>query len=796
MKYSYSWIKELSGTKFTPEKAADLLTMHSFELEHIEKLRPEIKDVVVGKILEIKKHPNADRLQITKVDIGTKNKLSIICGAWNIKVGDKVPVALAGAKLPNGLKIKKAKIREVESVGMLCAEDELGLGIDHSGILILDNKTKIGMPVGNYLKMPNDTVFEIKILPDRAHDAMSHVGVARELAILSNQKMEYDFDGLKLPKKNTSAKHMLSVQIKDKNLCSRYIGVVLENIEIKDSPDWMKKRLSVSGIQSINNVVDATNYVMLEIGQPLHAFDMEKIKNQKSEANLVVRRAMDKEKLTLLDGSQIKLNNSNLLITNGKTPLALAGIMGGKNSGISKETKTIIIEAASFNAINIRRTRTHLELRTESSDRFEKGLDPNLCEKAMTRVIEILEHIANAKIKKIVDIYPKKIKPWKIKLNLIYANNLLGEIITKKEVMRILTLLGIKTKTYHSQANITECTIPTFRVDLKTQEDLIEEIGRIWGYENIKPKALVEPIIPAPKNKMLSLEKTIREKMIGLGFDEIYNYSFYSQADANMCGLEKIKHLKLTNPMNPEQEMVRVSLAPNILRNARQNLKHFEEFNIFEIGRTYQPNKNKIIEKRKLIMAKVIERDNKAHTFYNLKGAIEDLLDSFDVSEISTPAVKIQIPKIAHSGRVAKIKVNGDYFGVIYEVNPLVLAKYKIKKRVAIAEFDLEKFMAIIQKEKLYQPIQKYPTIKRDISMITESSQTVAGITNFIQKIVGRLALNVEMFDVFQKGDKTSLAFHIEFGTNKRTLKKTEVDALMKKIIFKLEKELKVKIRK
>lgn len=796
MKYSYNWIKELSGAKFTPEKAADLLTMHSFELEHIEKLRPEMKDIVVGKILEIKKHPHADRLQMTKVDIGAKNKLSIVCGALNIKVGDKVPVALVGAKLPNELKIKKTKIRGIESVGMLCAEDELGLGSDHSGILILDNKAKIGMLMRNYLKRPNDTVFEMKILPDRAHDAMSHVGVARELAILNNQKMEYDFDGLKLPKKNTSAKHTLSVQIKDKDLCSRYIGAVLENIEIKDSPDWMKERLSVSGIQSINNVVDATNYVMLEIGQPLHAFDMEKIKNQKSEANIVVRRAIDKEKLTLLDESQIKLNNSNLLITNGKTPLALAGIMGGKDSGINKETKTVVIEAANFEAINVRRSRTHLELRTEASDRFEKGLDPNLCEKAMTRVIEILEHIANAKVKKIVDIYPKKIKPWKIKLNLIYANNLLGEIITKKEVIRILTLLGIKTKNYHSQAKIIECIVPTFRVDLKTQEDLIEEIGRIWGYENIKPKALVEPIIPAPKNKILSLEKTTREKMIGLGFNEIYNYSFYSQEDANRCGLEKIKHFKLANPMNPEQEMVRVSLAPNILRNVRQNLKHFEEFNIFEIGRTYQPNKNTIIEKRKLIMAKVIEKDNKASTFYNLKGAIEDLLDSFDISEISTPALKIKIPKIAHPGRVAKIKVKSDYFGVIYEVNPLVLAKYKIKKRVAIAEFDLEKFMTIIQKEKLYQPIQKYPTIKRDISMITESSQTVAEITNFIQKIAGNLALNVEMFDVFQKGDKTSLAFHIEFGTNKRTLKKTEVDTLMKKITSKLEKELRVKIRK
>ncbi|PIU08131.1 MAG: phenylalanine--tRNA ligase subunit beta [Candidatus Moranbacteria bacterium CG08_land_8_20_14_0_20_34_16] len=811
MKYSYNWLKELSGTKLSPEKARELLTMHSLEIEGMEEKKLNFDGVVVGKILEIKKHPNADKLQLTKIDIGNK-KLDIICGAKNIEVGQKVPVALIGAKLLNGIEIREAKIRGEKSYGMLCATDELGLGTDHSGILILKKNAKVGEPAKKYLGVEDDTIFEIKVLPDRAHDATSHIGVAREIAALENRKFEYDFDGLKFPNKKSKK---LAVKIEDKKLCSRYIGTVMENVKIKDSPNWMKQRLESSNIRPINNVVDATNYVMLELGQPMHAFDAEKISN-KNKLQIIIRRARDKEKLVLLDESILELNNSDLLITNGETPLALAGIMGGKDSGINEDTRDIILEAASFNAVNIRRSRTRLGVKTESSDRFEKDIDPNLAEKAIVRIIEVLEHTADAKLEGVIDIYPNKIKSCKVKLDLEYVNNLLGENISKKELLRILNLLEIKTKLNGSKI-IAE--IPTYRIDIKTQEDLIEEIGRVWGYEKIEPCPLVEPIIPAKINEVLFFERKLGEITIGFGFDEMYNYSFYSEVDAKNCGLEETKHFELSSPMNQDQKYVRVSLAPNMMKNVKTNINNFESFRIFEIGKTYFPNNNVVEEKRMLVMVQVLEKDpisfaeakhgasKNAETFYELKGAVEDLLkknnldensilfkEFSQISTLETP--KNQIGKIYHPSRSAEIIINEEMIGIIGEINPIILEKYKIKKRVAICQLDTEKLLKISQKEIIYKQLQKFPVVTRDISMLAKSKIKAIEIKNLIKKIGGNLVLDVKMFDVFFKDGVTSFAYHIEFGSSERTLESKEVDDLMERIVAGLEKELGVEIRK
>lgn len=804
MKYSYNWLRELSGTKLSSEKVRELLTMHSLEIEGMEEKKWNFDGVVVGKILEIKKHPNADKLQIAIVEtqnFASVQKLQIVCGAPNIEVGQKVPVALVGTKLPNGIEIKEAEIRGEKSFGMLCALDELGLGTDHSGIIILDPKAKIGEPAKKYLGVEDDTIFEIKVLPDRAHDAMSHVGVAREISVLENRKFEYDFDGLKLPSKKSKK---LSVKIEDKKsaqggsasggLCSRYIGAVMENVEIKDSPSWMKQRLEASGIRPINNVVDATNYVMLELGQPLHAFDAEKI-SSKNKLQIIIRKAKDKEKLVLLDESILELNNSDLLITNGETPLALAGIMGGKDSGINENTKTIILEAANFNATNIRRSRTRLGVKTESSDRFEKEIDPNLAEKAIVRIIEVLEHTADAKLEGVIDVYPNKIKPCKIKLDLEYADNLLGENIPKKDVIKILNLLGIKNS--QSGSKIIAET-PTYRVDLKTQEDLIEEIGRILGYEKIEPRPLIEPVIPARINEILSFERKLGEIAVGFGFDEMYNYSFYSEMDAKNCGLDGVKHFELSSPMNPDQKYVRVSLVPNILKNVKTNINNFESFNIFEIGKVYWPDNEKMEEKRMLIMAQVLEKDKNAETFYSLKGILENLLEKIGVDENSISFSEVKLPKnhLAHPGRSAEILVDGEKIGMIGEINPLVLGKYKIGKRVAVCELDTEKLMKISQKEIAYKALQKFPIITRDISMLAKGETKAIEIQKMIKKIGGNLVLSVSMFDVFFKDGVTSFAYHIEFGASERTLENKEVDEVMGRIVAGLEKELGLEIRK
>jgi len=806
MKYSYNWLKELSGTKLSPEKAAELLTMHSFEIEGLEKNNNNFDGVVVGEILEITKHPNADKLQIAIVEThfnASRVKLQIVCGASNIAVGQKVPVATVGTILPKNLEIKEAEIRGVKSFGMLCAEDELDLGDDHAGILILDKKAKVGDAIEKYLKINKDSILEIKVLPDRAHDILSHVGVARELAILENRKFDYAFSELILPTKKSQK---LKVEIKDTDLCKRYIGAVLENITIKESPAWLKERLQACDIRPINNVVDATNYVMLEIGQPLHAFDFENIitENNPKQAQIIIRKARNNETMILLDGSEIKLTENNLLITNGEMPLALAGIMGGRNSGINEDTKTIIIEAASFHAINIRKTRTALGLNTDSSYRFEKDLDPNLNEKALVRVIEILEHIAGGKLEGIVDIYPKKIKPVIIKLDQEYISQLLGEKIPEKEILNILNLLEIKNSPHPSPLlgkergrRLFALEVPTYRLDLRTQEDLIEDIGRIWGYEKIISRPMIAEVLPAKINSQVFFERKMQDILIGLGVDEVYNYSFYSADDLRKTGFSENEHFQLANPMNPDQEFVRSEMSINILKNVRENLKNFSEFGIFEIAKGYSLKNNQSIEERNLILAKVLEKDNNSETFYDLKGIVEEVLETLGLKNAEFLTIK-KAENLMNSERTASISINGKIIGFVGEINQAVLASYKIHKRTAIAEINLgllrQGFGGPKKNILEYKSINKFPVVSRDISMTVPKEIKYAEIVALAKKNGGELIDNILLFDRFEA--KNSMAIRIEMSAKDRTLESAEIDAIMERIVLSLEKDLKVEVRK
>lgn len=765
----------------------DQLMMHSFEVESIEKRGEGLEKVVVGKILEISKHPNADRLQLTKVDIGAM-KLDIVCGAPNIKVEDKVPVAIIGAKLPNGLEIKETEIRGVKSFGMLCAEDELGLGKDHGGILILDKSAKIGEKITKTLGL-DDSIFEIKVLPDRGHDALCHIGVAREVAALNGKKIDPYFKKIKLNKKKAAS---LRIKIEDKKLCPRYIGAVMDNIKIQQSPAWIKNRLSLVGINPVNNIVDATNYVMLELGQPMHAFDCNKIGNGKS-ANIIVRRAKNDEKIVLLDGTEKNLNENDLIISNEEKALAIAGVMGGEDSGINDDTNTIVLESANFNATSIRKTRTRLNIKTEASDRYEKDIDPNLAEIAMARIIEIIE-MTGGKFRELIDIYPKPIKEWKIKLNSEYAVRLLGEKIPITTMIKILESLEIRAK---SKGKIIEATIPTFRIDLKTQEDLVEEIGRINGYEKIRSEAPIYPVQPAKINKQRSFERIIKDFLVGAGFSEVHNYSFYNKQDASQAGFSQ-KHLELENPINPDQALMRVSLIPGLIKNIRENLKNFKEIEIFEIGRVYIPNNSVLPEEKNMLLgAVVVDESKKGNNFYEAKGYVELIFKKLGITSYNF--IGSVSSELWHKTRYADIKASGkeENIGCLGEINPLVLKKFDIEKRVVMFEFDLKKLQEISKIEKEFVPLRKYPVSTRDISLITGSETKTLDILENIKNSGGDLVLEAELFDVFDfKEKETSFAFRISFGSDDRTLRNEEIDEAMKKIIENLEKELKVKVRK
>jgi phenylalanyl-tRNA synthetase beta chain len=762
---------------------------------------------VTGKILEIQKHPNADRLQITRVDIGpslltslpegereSMKGLQIVCGAQNIKMNDIVPVATVGTKLPSGMEIKEAEIRGIKSFGMLCAEDELGLGKDHSGVLILDSKTGIGLPIAEAFDS-RDSILDIKVLPDRGHDAVSHIGMAREICALDGKRLDY-----KLPKLKAKKAIGLNVVIENKELCQRYIGAIMNNIKVQESQQWIKTKLIACGLKPINNIVDATNLVMLETGQPMHAFDFDEIANG-NKKEIIIRSAKEGEKIVLLDESEKVLTDEDLVITDKEKVLAIAGIMGGKFSGIKTETKKIILESANFNRTSIRRTKTRHNMKTDASDRYEKGLDPNLTESAMSRLIEIVESFGG-KLVGITDNYPTKVKPWNIKLNLEYANKLLGENVPEKSAIKILNNLEIKAV---KKGKTITATVPTFRIDLKTQEDLIEEIGRIYGYEKISSQAPIVPVQPAIIGENRILERKIRNILVSSGFSEVHNYSFYGIRDAGLAGLGSIKHLELENPMNPDQALVRASLIPNVLKNIRENIKNYSKFQIFEIGKVFFPNSELLPKEKKLVFgALVTDFSKKAEGFYEMKGYSDSILEQFGVHDYFYDdfefAPSDTLVSMWHQGRSAEIKIEGreKSIGYIGEINPFILANYGIRKRVTAIEIDLEELQRVSNDLREFKPLRKFPTSVRDISMVAGPRVRVDDVLKSIQQSGGNLVLDVDLFDIFdmEATEEASYAFHITFGADERTLKTEEVDEAMKKITENLENDLGVKVRK
>lgn len=769
--------------------------MHSFEVEKIEKKGEGLEGVIVGRIKSIEKHPNADRLQVTKVCIGknTQDTLTIVCGASNIKVNDIVPVATVGTKLPGGIEIKEAEIRGVKSFGMLCAEDELGLGKSHEGILILDEDMKMGEKLTKALGL-DDTVFEIKVLPDRGHDALCHIGMAREVVALEGKRLDSYGKKAKINKKKAKD---LSVKIQDKNLCPRYIGAVMSGIKVQESPSWIKNRLNSLGINPINNIVDATNYVMLELGQPLHAFDFDQIKNKEKVA-IFVRRSVKNEKITLLDGSIKELSDEDLMIANESKALAVAGVMGEENSGIKENTTKIVIESANFNPTSIRKTRIGLRVKTEASDRFEKDIDPNLAEVAMNRIIEIIASYGG-EYEGSVDVYPKPKKEWKVKLDCEYVEKLLGEKISIKVMTKILDSLGMETKI---KGKIIEAVIPTFRIDLKTQEDLIEEIGRVYGYEKIESIAPLYPVQPAKINEKRKFERMIKDYLVGAGFSEVYNYSFYGRNDAEMAGLSQ-KHLELENPINPEQALMRTSLVPGILKNVRENLKNFKEIEVFEIGRIYIPKDGSLPEEKNMLVGAIVfDESRKGNNFYEAKGYVDLILDKLGIYDYYFDEFRDSnenIPLIWHKTRCAEIETGDkkEAIGRVGEINPVISERFGIKKRMAIFEIDMDKLCKFSEGDREFKPLRKFPTSMRDISMLAGLEIRVEDILAVIQASGGNMIIDVDLFDIFDlKEEGISFAFHIIFGSDDRTLRNEEVDNIMEKITKNLEDELEVEIRK
>ncbi len=806
MYLSLEWVKDyLKLPKKTDQELALDLTMSTVEVEEVFKVQNTLKDIVIGKIKEIEKHPQADRLQVTKVDLGNEVE-QIVCGGSNLYKGMLVAVAKVGSLVKwhgegECIKLEKVKIRGVESRGMIVASSEIGLANlfpqeNEREILDLSHlRTRAGVLLSTALEL-DDTVIDIdnKSINHRP-DLWGQYGLARELAAIYKLKLkEY-----KIPELEIRKEEKLKVSVKDKENCYRYLGLIIKNIKVEDSPYWLKKRLFSVGLKSINNIVDVTNYVMYELGQPLHAFDAQEVVDNK----IIVKKAQEGEEFVTLDGEKRKLPQDALMIADSDKYLALAGIMGGLNSEIKKRSTEIILESANFKASNIRKTSTKLGLRSESSARFEKSLDPVIAELAIKRAAQlILEFNPEAYIaSKVVDVNNNPFPKLELKVSEELINKRFGVIIPTREIKDILERLQFDIKYKSGNFFI---KVPSFRAtkDISIAEDIVEEVARIHGYDNIDSKL---PRVELQKPNLdisLNREKDIKYYLaLGHQYNEIYTYPFTNIIWAQKLNLDlENNHIKVINPMSPEQSFLNISLLPNLLNKAEENLRYFKEFKIFELERVFnklkdgkykltKDSKNFLPEQEKHLTGLEIKEGSDQDSFTSLKGTINALEKHWNI-EWQKEKTSLSYASLAYNIKYQDI-VLGNFGLLNKELSP-------DKKNIAFWDINFSTLIKYINDHKEYIPLAKYPSIERDIAVIIERKTSWKEIEEEIYK-ASSLIVEVNPFDVYSgrgvEDGKKSLAFHIEFRSKDRTLITKEIDQIINSILKVLAQKFKAKLR-
>lgn len=800
MKASVEWLKEYSDIDVDTIKLADILTMTGSKVETIEQKGNDIKNVVIGKILEIKKHEDSDHLVVTQVDLG-EEKVQIVTGADNIKVGDIVPIAKDGSELPGGIKIKKGILRGVESCGMMCSVGELGLELEdypgqiERGIMILDKslEKELGKNIVDVLNLKED-IIDFEITPNRP-DCLSIEGLGRETAVSLGKKFKNPRKNIdELEVENKQEIEGLTVNIEAPDLCYRYIARVVKNVKIGPSPEWMKRRLKACGIRSINNIVDITNYVMLEMGQPMHAFDINSIEGK----HITVRRAKPGEKIMTLDEQERELDENSLVIADEKKAVAIAGVMGGLNSEIEKDTQTIVFESAVFNGGSVRRTAKKVGLRTESSSRFEKGLSAQNAARAINRAVELVELIGAGKVVDgKVDVYPTKQKINKIKLDVQRINNLLGTNISKQEMVDILEKLDIKVENDIAIS-------PYFRMDLEYVADLAEEIVRFYGYDKLETTLIKADTTLGIRNKEQKIENKIKEVLVNNGLSEIYTYGFVSDKDLEKSRVSEEtieKSITIMNPLSDEYRLMRPTTVPSMMKILATNTnKKNQKVKLFDVSRNYK-NINNEVEKGEVPLQEnilTIGMYGNDVDFYLIKGLIENVLEAININRYDIE--KETKNATYHPGRCANLKVGIDVIATFGEIHPEVLANYDIEKRAYLAEVNITKLVKYSKANKKYVEVPKFPAVERDIAIIVDENVEVGQIEKIITKKSKKLLESAKLFDIYRNEkigpDKKSVAYSLIFRDKNKTLSDEEIKTIMENIISELEKTLGAAIRK
>ena len=811
MKISYNWLKQYVKTSLSPSEIGNILTDTGLEVESIEKIeaiKGGLEGVVIGEVVACEKHPDADKLKVTKVNIGSDELLQIVCGAPNVEVGQKVVVATIGCTLypkpEEGFKIKLSKIRGVESQGMLCAEDELGIGKSHDGILVLDSSVTVGTPAAIYFELEDDFEIEIGLTPNRA-DAMGHIGVARDLVaylnVHRNKGLSVKWPSVENFKKGKSD---LKISITNENTsaCPRYMGTTITGVEIKPSPVWLQNKLRAVGLSPINNVVDATNFVMRELGTPLHAFDVSSLNGK-----IVVRNAKQGETITTLDGVERTLTTENLMITNGEENLCIAGVFGGISSGIKTETKDIFLESAYFNPVSIRKTAKYHGLNTDASFRYERGVDPSLTEYALKRVALLIQEIAGGEISMdVIDIYPKKIENHSVVFHYSRCYQLIGVELPKEQVNEILQNLDIKIL---SDINGTaKLEVPAYRVDVTREADVIEEILRIFGFNNVPlPLKLNTSIGNFKKPDFEKVQSIVSELMVAKGFVEILNNSLSTSLYTEKLGgdiYSSKKNVKILNPLSQELDVMRQTLIFNTLEVIQHNQnRQNPDLKLLEFGKTYTKTENGFNENKRLIIALTGRSEkeqwnasNENVSYFTLKGIILSLFKRLGLSSmISESALKNSMLQDGVQLAILKNKI-----GEMGWINSQLKKHFGIKNDVYIADLDWDIILDCLSYSKIkYTELPKTFEVRRDYSLLLNSNVTFSEIETIAKNCDKKILKDVGLFDVYEgknlgKGKK-SYAVSFTFQDNEQTLKDSQVDEIMNKIRIELEEKLEAQLR-
>lgn len=808
MKISYNWLKQFIKIDWNAEKTAELLTDLGLEVEGIEQyqsVKGGLEGVVVGEVLTCIKHPNADKLKLTTVNIGNDQPLQIVCGAPNVAVGQKVPVASIGTILygedDETWTIKKGKIRGEESHGMICAEDELGLGKSHDGIMVLDKALKVGTPASEIFEIENDQVFEIGLTPNRA-DAMSHLGVARDLKAGFLQKEI----NLELITPSVSAFHIdnrtlkINVDVKNKELAPRYCGVTISGLNVEESPTWLLNRLKAIGLTPINNIVDATNYVLHELGQPLHAIDAIKI----SGNIIIVKTLKAGTKFITLDGVERELHEEDLMICDGKKPLCIAGVFGGIDSGVSESTTSIFLESAYFNPISIRKSAKRHGLNTDASFRFERGIDPNITEYALKRAALLIQEIAGGEITSdIIDIYPKKIEAFQVRLSFDNAKRLIGEEIPREVIKRILTSLDIKVN------NVTETglglTVPAFRNDVQREADIIEEILRVYGYNNIKTtEKLNASISSTSRFEDHKIQNIIGNQLVSQGYFEILANSLTTPNYIALSEQLKEDHnVVMLNPLSKDLSVMRQSLLFSGLEAVAHNLnRKRNNLKLFEFGKTYHNyNGNREEHKHLSLLVtgnKTAERwtaSSCKSDFFYLKGTITAILERLGIIGFKESIAENDVFSEGLQFSFGNTKLAE--FGLIKKS---ILKFFGISQDVLYADFNWDAVLEAAKHNTIkFKDIPKYPAVKRDFALLLDDAIPFSDIQAIARQTEKQLLKDVNLFDVYQgknlpKGKK-SYAVSFTLQDERKTLTDKQIDKIMNKLQANFEKQLGAELR-